>query len=608
MDGWDDPFKAEPPELRWKAADILPPRVPSVRSEGIPPMRRAQRYSLQTIHRSQDAWIADFGQNLAGWAELTLEEPEGTVVNLRFAETLTPDGRLDPGSAGQAVTHVSQEDRYVCSGTGAERYHPRFTYHGFRYVEVRGLSSAPTAAQISAVAVHSSLPEAGAFRCSHADINALYGLLSKTLTSNYLGVPTDCPTRERGAWTGDTHVMASTMLYCHDTVAFLEKFVDDMIVSMQLNRRGIPGHIVAGRRSRAGKNADWVLAMVLVPWQIYLHTADPYIIDHSFDAMLSTVRTLAAGRRNGLIVTGFGDHWPPDGNIGNPHRPPIPVSSTAYFLHAVDCLRAMAAAVDRSKEIEDIISSTEIIRKGFHALLDEDGSYGTQTANALALAFQLGPDDATETLRHHLLTAFEDGKGRFRTGILGNGPLYQALTQAGAGKRVMDILLRREHPGFLGTMRDGATTLREAIVPNTPDGWGPMCSHNHPMQGAYGAWLYESLGGIAVDPKHPGFEIVRMQPHFDPRLDWVQASHRTPCGRVFSHWRRNDNGMGWDISLPPNVRAEVILPPGRASSVRIANQGRSTSRRPDKAGRIRLDPGFYTLTWRGVQADASSSK
>lgn len=566
--GWSTP---EHDDSIWQPVVVVPSPTKGLQSQLLPPIRRVK--TLQPVQLWQAApgvWVFDMGQNLAGWAKLKVQAPEGTTITLRFAEELHPDGTIDPASTGVFATHVVQSDRYTCQGKGVEVWEPRFTYHGFRYVEMTGYPDTPTLDMLEGVVVHSAVPPVGTFECSDEMLNRIHRTALWTEVGNLHGVPTDCPHRERCGWLGDAHVAAEMTIYNFEMARFWLKYLEDIETS--LTEKGLPTFVAPGKRKIGEASPDWGTAIVQVPYYLYLYYGDTAALEKHYATMKRWVEHLQSIAQDCIVTAGLGD-WCAPGSV--PGNTPIPVTSTAIFYLDACIMSRGAEVLQKREDAAAFARLAEQIREAFNRRFFDTQActYGSQTADTLALAYGLVPGGKEHLVASSLARdVMETHRGHHFTGILGLRHLFWALGEYGHGDAAMTILHQTDYPSIGHLFALGATTFWEWwSEPEIEQQEGPR-SCNHPMQGGFDAWFYYGVAGIRPCLDTPGFQRIVFKPHLLPGLEWARASYRSVRGLIRSEWRRDDKRLEWRIMLPANSTGTVYLPSMNIDSVTEGGQ------------------------------------
>lgn len=565
LGAWAEP--GDPVRSDWHQVREVPPLSPALRPQLMPPIRRTQ--ALPTVARKQvvpGTWVYDLGQNFAGWARLKLTAPRGTEVWLRFAEDVFGDGSLNPLSTGVVHTNVVQTDRYICRGGGEESWEPRFTYHGFRYVEVTGFPGEPPLDLLTGIAVHTDFAAAGTFACSDPLLNRIHDTAKWTLRSNLHSVPTDCPARERCGWLGDAHTITEATLLNFDAATFWQKYHRDI-----LNTRGrcgegsdprVPANIAPGQRHCGRARPDWAVALVLIPWQVHLSTGTLAPLREAWTDMVAFTGWLEEISRDDLVEDGYGD-WCPPGRLEPVECPPA-LTSSAYYFRVLTIMAESARRLDRAAEAATYAARAETVRTAFLARFYQKrgGTFGSQTADAFALALSIVPAELQprvgRALARHVAVRH---RGHFNAGIHGLRWLFDMLCASGHDATAWQALQVEGFPGFRQHFSQGATTFWEIF-------YEPHMhllhdrSLNHPMQAAFDAWFFQGVAGIRADPGVPGYGHLLMTPHLWRQLDWAEATYESARGPIRSRWERRGREFTWEISLPANVTATVRVPEG----------------------------------------------
>lgn len=568
----------------WEPARRMDAPAGKLLPQEMPPIRKIRSVKPVAVLPSKGGgWILDLGQNLGGWLQIRVNEPRGTLINMRFAELLMPDGdEIDTGSTGGHVTSADQMDIYICKGGGVEEWEPRFSYHGFRYVQIDGLNQKPKLSDFTGWLVRTDAERIGNFQCSDERINTFYNVSMWTIEDNLQGILTDCPHRERCAWMGDMHAVGEAASYNFDLMQFWRKASADMetVLGAAAPRKegGLPRdprapcNIAVGKRLCQQARPDWGAATVLVPWFNWLYFGDFEIVQTAWPMMTGWMDFLAEfAVKDGIIEEGYGDWCPPGSN--SEIDTPVALTSTAFYYQSLEAMRRMAAALGKSDDAARYATQAVVVKQAFiaHFYNPREHHFGSQTGTAVALHSGLAPDGQEQAVADGLAgLVMEKSKGRYTTGIFGHRPLYTELNDYGHDEVTRHLWSLTDWPslGFM-TEQHGLTTW-----PETPFNWPKgeryrRNSFNHPMQSGFAATFHESLGGIRPDPAQPGFKHILLQPCFLQGLEWVKAEHRSPYGLISSHWKRTGNSIVWNIEVPANSSASVNLPQYKLSEITL---------------------------------------
>jgi alpha-L-rhamnosidase len=556
--GWSTPgFDAS----EWDPVVIAPPPGGRLERQNIPPIRAVETLRPVAVdENSPGCWVVDMGQNFAGWARIRLKAPRGTEIRMRFAETLGPDGGIDTASTGEFATGVEQVDRYTCGGEGIETWEPRFTYHGFRYVEVTGWPGELTAGEITGVVVHTDLSQAGGFWCSDERLNRLHRMALWTHRSNIHGIPEDCPARERCGWLGDANMVAEYSMWNFEGKAFWEKYLDD-IETTRARNGGLPCNIAPGKRTCGTARPDWAAAYIMLPYYLYVHYGDAGIMEKHWDGMYMLIEHFGDCANGWILEGGFGDWYDPGGDSCCTHTSPI-LTTTVWFCACASVMASTARCLGRNGNAERYESWVPRIRGAFiERFYDgEAGSFGSQTADAMALYFDLAPEGEEKRVLQSLVKDIGERDVHLNTGIMGVRFLFEVLTRHGEGELALALMHKDTYPSFGHLIQRNATTLWECWGEETHDVTNGPRSLNHPMMGGFDNWFYNTLAGIRPDPEYPGFERFFLEPHPIPGLDLLHVCHESVRGRIVSEWETDDEGFEWNVVVPQGSRAAAILP------------------------------------------------
>lgn len=534
-------------------------------------------------------WIFDFGVNIAGVPQITVNQPKGTHLKMRMGELLREDGSIEYNTTGVFATGVVQTDEYICAGNGREVWNSRFTYHGYRYLELSGMAAEPELDWIKTIVVHTDVNKRGEFECSDEQINKLHELAVRTMLNNTHGLPTDCPHRERCGWLGDAHTVAPFENYNFDLNNFWMKYMEDISSTSSAFEKntlhqklfntifyfadkapGIPYMISPGKRLCGVASPDWGTAVVQLPWYTYLYFGNEEPLHKYYQEMKQWVDHVESLTLNDTLSTkhivpyGLGDWCPPEGN--NAIDCPVALSSTAFHYLDASILAKTAAILGKNDDAGYYSGLKDKIAAAFVAEFydKESTTFGSQTADAMALDFGLVPAGDEKAVSDAIVRNMKEKyDGFMHTGIFGLGRIGQALSRFGNSKMAWDMFTKTGENSFAYMWTDAdATSLWEILPVNGKS--KEMClagsSLNHPMQGGYDTWFYEDIAGIRPDVSGPGFKVIHFEPTMTSYLSWAKASIETPYGRTASEWSQEENSLVWIITLPPNTSGIVALP------------------------------------------------
>jgi alpha-L-rhamnosidase len=585
MDGWTKP---DFDDSAWAAAARVAAPTAKLVVQSIPPIRRIRTIKPQAIIEGADGkWIFDLGQNIAGWARIHPKEFVGAQITLGFAEALSPDGkRIDFLSTGVGATGLEQTDIYVCKGKSRETWEPRFTYHGFRYIEVAGLSHKPSLDFLEGILVRTDVASRGSFSCSDEILNRIYQTSLWTIEDNLHSVSEDCPHREKCGWLGDAHCVAEMGIMNFDMAQFWMKFVDDIETTAgrggqtywgQKATPGIPCNIAVGKRLCEEARPDWGAAIVLLPWYLYTYYDDSDVLACHYDTMKRWISYVGSLQESNIVTRGYGDWCPPGGNQNM--ECPVPLSSTAYYYGTLRIMQQVASLLGKngdtagfSKEADDVQGA---FIRNFYSSAKK--GYGSQTADALALRFGLFPEGKADSVAKEMVDQIViRHDGHAFVGIHGGHALFMELGEYGYDGVAMRALTQTTYPSYCYAVEHGSTTWPEIFNVAKADGSSATYSLNHPMQSGFAIWFQESVGGIR--PLAPGFKRIEFKPHNYRDLQWAKAEHDSLYGPIKSSWRSRAGKFDWEISVPANTSAIVYVPARETASV--AEGGKPADSRP----------------------------
>jgi alpha-L-rhamnosidase len=567
--GWDRPrFDAS----GWSAATVTEGPGGRLSSRSAPPIKVMQEFKTARVTQPRPGiYVYDLGQNFSGWPRLAVKGPAGAVVKLRPGELLDSDGLVSQRSSGGPMWFS-----YTLKGEGTETWHPRFSYYGFRYVQVEGAapegaagvpSDLPRVIELLGQFVHSSAKRAGEIACSNPQIERIHSLITAAMRSNLQSVLTDCPHREKLGWLEVSHLLADSLTFNYDLAAFYTKICADMREA-QLENGLVPDiapeYTVLQRGFR--DSPEWGSAYVIIPWVVWRTYGDRRLLEEHFEGMQRYVAYLGSQARDGIVSHGLGDWY----DVG-PKAPGVSqltskgLTATAVYYQDIEILRQAALLLDRADDARAYAKLAVEVRAAFNAqfLHAETNHYdrGSQTASAMPLRLGLVEEPRRPAVLESLVGNIRAGGNRVTAGDVGFSYLVRALTDAERGDVLYDMVCQPDGPGYLDQLKKGATALTEAWDAN------PRSSQNHCMLGHVDEWFFRGLGGIRNDPAGPGFSKIIIRPQLVGDLAWAKAVYNSVRGRIACSWKREGGKLTIDVTIPANAAATVYVPVEEGSSV-----------------------------------------
>lgn len=609
--GWGKPgFK----DLGWQKAELYPDNSQrAIQTYPGPPVKITGELSVKTkTKRADGKWIFDMGQNFAGIVRLRVKGKAGDTIRIRYGEKLYPDGRL----MVENLRMARATDTYILRGdANGEVWEPKFTFHGFQYVELTGLSQIPDEKTLIGLVIGSDTPAVGSFETDNKMVNQLYSNIDWTQRSNYVDIPTDCPQRdERVGWTGDAQVYVKSATFNRDVASFFTKWITDLNDG-QFENGAYPLYAPApSLRKTDTFSPGWMEAGIICPYQIYQSYQDTRVIEEGWAHMVRFMDFLEKRSAGNFVFkeTSFKD-LDPKGGFGDwlsfGKKTPPDMLASFYYAYCADMMAEMAAAIGKHS---DQVRFQETGRKVRTAILAHytdgsgrftvnekaygkgdgyvDGNLGfsghTQTAYANAIYMNIIPDSKKADAGKYLSELIAQNNGKLATGFLGAKPLLPALSASGHSSLAYDMFLSREFPSWGFEVENGSTTIWERWDSYTKeDGFkynAAMNSFNHYAFGAVCEWMFSNAAGI--QQTSPGFATFDIRPEIDPkqgadRIGYLNASYHSLHGEIKSQWKKEAGKISINVSIPVNTVATVYLPTAVQEGVLL--NGKKLALQPD---------------------------
>jgi alpha-L-rhamnosidase len=571
LPGWDRPGFDD---SAWEPAQAVAAPTGALTAEMAEPLRVVETIHAVSVRQLKPGvWIFDMGQNLVGWCAMDLALPAGARVTFRHAETLNPDGSLYVANLRSARA----EDDYIAKGQRGERFEPRFTYHGFRYVEVTGLPGTPSAASLEGRVVHDDMAKTADFTSSNSLLNQIHHNIFWGVRGNYRSIPTDCPQRdERQGWLGDRSQVSRSESYMFDVAAFYSKWSQDLADSQHPD--GSIPDVAPNYWPLYNDDLTWPSTFIFVPGMLYDQYGDRRVLEHYYPAMRKWLEHERQFVQNGLTSKDQYADWcvpPEDPKLIHSQDPARVTDKTliasSYYYELLRIVARYARILDKPTEAAELERLAAGVNQAFQLRFFKptEGIYGngTQTSSILPLYFQMAPAESRAPVLASLARNItEVTHGHVGTGLVGAQWLMRTLSDNGRADLAYEIATQKTYPGWGYMVEKGATTIWELWNGDTAD--PAMNSGNHVMQiGDLAVWMYEYLAGIRSDAENPGFRHAIIHPYPAGDLTFVKASHQSLYGALASSWKRDAMAFTLDIVVPPNTTATVWVPAKDAATV-----------------------------------------
>ena len=565
-------------DSRWFPAEPMPGPKGGMQPQPNPNIKVQERLKAVSLFKKGDAWMVDMGQNMVGNLRLRAHGlQKGDTVVMRFAEILTADSLL-----GVANLRKSENtDRYIADGPEMD-WHPQFVYHGFRFVEVKGLRQEPKLSDFEGLVFYDAMPETGSFESSNEVMNAVYNNACWTIRGNYRGMPTDCPQRdERMGWTGDRTIGAYGESYIFNNSLLYAKWLTDAEDS-QLESGSVPDVIPAYWRFYSN-SMTWPGAYITVADMLYTRFGDKRPIERHYASMKRWLDFMSDNymKEDILIKDTYGDWCMPPENtlylrVKDTNRiTKAPAISTPYYCHLAAKMARFADMLgqteDAARYTAQIQRTTDAYNRKYFDSQTARYSNNTVTANLLPLAFGMVPAGREkEVLANVVDRTLNDFGGHVSSGVIGVQFLMRTLTAFGRSDLAYHIATDDTYPSWGYMWRQGATTIWEEWNGATAN--PAMNSGNHVMLlGDLVTWEYECLGGISA--LEPGYSRIRLKPVLPEGLDRVNCTYQSVSGAIVSCWKRSGDSFEWKITIPANTTAEVSLPMANGYETQVLGSG-----------------------------------
>ncbi len=547
-------------DSKWKNVVITdgPSQLISQMSE---PLKQMERFSpVKKTLIVPATWMYDLGQNFSGIPSIAVSGKKGDTIRITPAELINDDG-----SANQKGSGGPSYFTYILKGEGTETWRPRFSYYGFRYLQVQCIAKdssqkLPEVLNIEGVHIRNAAARVGSFSCSNELFNKTFDLINWAIKSNTMSVFTDCPHREKLGWLEETHLMGNSVQYNYDIASLYKKIIRDMM-NAQTDDGLIPeiAPEFVQFEDPFRDSPEWGSAAIIVPWYNYQWYGDKQTLEEAYEMMKRYVAYLKKKGVNNILSQGLGDWY----DIG-PNRPgvsqltPKGITATAIYYYDLTIMQRIAKLLGKMEDAKQYQQLSEAVKKSFNEKFfdKKTNQYatGSQAANAMALYMNLVEPACKNAVINNLVKDIRNRNNALTAGDIGYRYVLRALEDAGRSDIIFDMNSRNDVPGYGYQLAHGATALTES--------WQayPSVSNNHFMLGHLMEWFYTGLAGIKTAKDGVAFNKIEIRPQPVGDLTHAKANYHSPYGMIETEWNKKGKAFELKLTIPANTIAEIYLP------------------------------------------------
>lgn len=598
LDGWDKPGFDD---THWQAATIGNPPGGKLQKTFFPPVEITQEITPVDIYSPEKGvWVVDMGVNFTGTYKIRLQGEANDTITFRFGERIYEDKTVNPmtsvigqikrkGVGGPGAPEIAwQTDCLIIGDKKGQWFSPDFTYHTYRYMEIKGLKEKPKPDDIRGLFMHSNVTKKNSFSSSSELLNSIQDASERTFLANLVSVQSDCPAREKFGYGGDLNATSETFIYNFDMQAFYRKTIYDWVDAMKdssfVDTAPFTGIAYCG--------ISWESAYLITQYYLYLYYNDTDIINELYDLNTNWMDKVARIHPEGMVDNGLSDHE-------SLEPVPVQLTGTCHYLQCARIMKTFAKVVGKEEDakkyeaLADKLKNqikTEFWDKPFVEHINR------QTLFSTLLYHNIVPEEEIPTALDSLLTAIKNGPSEhFNTGIFGTKYVLETLAEKGKPNAVFDIVNSTTYPGWGFMIKQGATSIWETWKESDN-----TYSNCHPMFGTVSEWYYRWLAGIRPNPEHPGFKEFYITPTTPKGLDSVNCMYHSPYGGIVSNWKKiKTESYTYEITVPNGTKAHVKLPVSESQRLAIVNdEVKNLSSKIDglQTGQFSLQEGDYVIT------------
>jgi hypothetical protein len=561
QEGWNSPgFKDD----SWKNAMLVKEPSGVLRPETDWPVKISEVINYKKISPKKDnIFIYDFSQNASGIIKIKVIGNKGQEIRFTPGELLGNDSLIT-----QQATGGPYYFSYILKGDKEEIWMPRFTYYGFRYIQVTGavpdiypnISRLPVIKNIQLLHTRNSSPESGSFKCSNELLDSIYTLIKWSIKSNLASVATDCPHREKLGWLEQTHLMGNSIKFIYDIHNLYDKVIDDMIEA-QLKNGLVPDIAPEYVPFEGGfrDSPEWGSACIILPWNMYQWYGDKEVVRKAYPMMKSYLNYLNGMSVKYILSEGLGD-WYDLGpkSPGEAQLTPKEITATSIFFYDAKLLGDMAELLEEKEDALSFRKMAKEIKNAFNSKFFNKAanvySSGSQTAMAMPLFFGMVDENIKKDVLKNLIKSINENNKALTAGDIGYRYLLRTLEEAGQSQLIFEMNSKTDVPGYGYQLSKGATSLTES--------WAALkyVSNNHMMLGHLMEWFYSGVGGIRQAPGSSSYDKVIIYPELVGDITWAETTYKTIHGDITCNWKLEKNNLLMKVVVPVNCTAIVSIP------------------------------------------------
>ncbi len=587
-------------DSKWKTASIGKAPAGKLEKAFFPPVKITREITPVNIYSTEKGtWIVDMGENFTGTYRIKISGNADDTIHFRFGERVYADGRLNPmttvtgqikrkGVGGPGAPPIAwQTDSYIVGKESPKWFSPDFTYHVFRYMEIKGMRKKPETDEIRGLFMHTDVTRENSFSCSSELLNKIQSATQRTFLSNLVSVQSDCPARERFGYGGDLNATSESFIYNFDMQAFYRKtiydWVDAINDSVFVDTAPFTGIAYCG--------ISWESAFLTTQYYLYLYYGDTDIIKELYTLNNRWMDKVARIHPEGIVNRGLSDHE-------SMEPVSVQLTGTCHYLQCARIMKTFATVMGNTADI----TKYEVLENHLRNKIKEafwDKPYlkkiNRQTLFSSLLYHNIISENELPAAKDSLLMAIKgEANGHFKTGIFGTKYALETLAEYGTPNSVFDIVNSKDYPGWGYMIHQGATTIWETWKESDN-----TFSNNHPMFGTVSEWFYRWLAGIQPDPDHPGFKEFYLKPTMPDGLDSVNCTYLSPQGAVVSNWKKTTTqSYSYTIEIPNDTKANLKLPVSQSCKIEVFDKNGvnlSSLVKDLQTGNFKLTEGKYKI-------------